>query len=68
MHLFSPFDFKEGNIEHKHDPNPRVTTWSCKNGHEFESRGKIPCLGCLIEENVANCIARERVNNTPTYG
>lgn len=24
-----PFDFKDGDINHKHDPNPRVTTWRC---------------------------------------
>lgn len=54
-----PYDFRVGDIHHQHDPNPRVTTWKCKNGHEFQLRGTMPCLGCYLEQSNANRIARE---------
>jgi hypothetical protein len=59
MYVDEPYDFKDGDIYHKHDVNPRINTWRCKNGHEFQVTGTVPCLGCYLEQDINNRRARE---------
>ncbi|CAH6419333.1 Hypothetical protein HVR_LOCUS537 [uncultured virus] len=59
-----PFSFVEGDFFHDHDPNPIVGTWHCKNGHEFQQRGKRSCSGCFLEQIEATKRAQEAINNT----
>lgn len=62
--LMSLFSFQEGDIAHEHDSNPRIGTWRCKNGHEFQIRGKKPCLGCGLERSRARQEAERNATQT----
>lgn len=48
-----PYDFIANNICHQHDNNNRIGTWLCDNGHIFELRHKIPCIGCHLEKSLS---------------
>lgn len=59
-----PYDFQDNGIDHLHDNNLRVSTWRCKNGHEFTLRGKRSCTGCITEANLATQAAQSQVNQS----
>lgn len=48
--------FDERGFQHVHDPNSRVTSYKCSNGHEWtESEGEVcPCPGCTWPKNVSS--------------
>lgn len=57
-----PITFASGEFHHEHDPNPRVGTWVCGNGHEFQLEGLKCCIPCTLERQ-ATIKAQQRIIN-----
>jgi len=59
-----PITFSSGGFNHEHDPNPRVGTWRCGNGHEYQSRGLRPCIACTLERQANIKAEQQRLSNS----
>lgn len=58
-----PIIFSVGDFRHEHDPNRRIGTWRCGNGHEYQLKGFRTCTACILERQAAIREEQECLND-----